>query len=211
MKRKITTKLQEWKEQTIGRQPLLIYGARQVGKTYEMREFGAICYKNTVYVNFETDERIGRYFDADIHADAIISILEKYSFPVGKVQMLTMYPMDFEEVLWAKGKQLLANMIREHYESNVPLDTVLSIHPVFLEDNNEDSAAVSSEKATKKLSKKKKEQYDIILKLLADAEWHKTAEIASKLGLKGIRAREIMRELCVIDKVVDNGKTKGKM
>ena len=162
MKRKITTKLQEWKEQTIGRLPLLIYGARQVGKTYEMREFGAICYKNTVYVNFETDERIGRYFDADIHADAIISILEKYyqtriipgdtlvifdeiqmceraltslkyfaeeapeyhvmaagsllgvalnhekySFPVGKVQMLTMYPMDFEEVLWAKGKQLL--------------------------------------------------------------------------------------------------------
>ena len=180
MKRKITTKLQEWKEQTIGRLPLLIYGARQVGKTYEMREFGAICYKNTVYVNFETDERIGRYFDVDIHADAIISILEKYyqtriipgdtlvifdeiqmceraltslkyfaeeapeyhvmaagsllgvalnhekySFPVGKVQMLTMYPMDFEEVLWAKGKQLLANMIREHYESNVPLDTVL--------------------------------------------------------------------------------------
>lgn len=56
-----------------------------------------------------------------------------------------------------------------------------------------------------------KEQYDIILKLLADAEWHKTAEIVSKLGLKGTRAREIMRELCVIDKVVDNGKTKGKM
>ena len=47
--------------------------------------------------------------------------------------------------------------------------------------------------------------------MLADAEWHKTAEIASKLGLKGTRAREIMRELCVIDKVVDNGKTKGKM
>ncbi len=37
-----------------------------------------------------------------------------------------------------------------------------------------------------------KEQYDIVLKLLADAEWHKTAEIASKLGLKGTRAREII-------------------
>ena len=34
---------------------------------------------------------------------------EKYSFPVGKVQMLTMYPMDLEEVLWAKGKQMLLN------------------------------------------------------------------------------------------------------
>lgn len=58
--------------------PLLIYGARQVGKTFEMREFGALYYKNTVYVNFETDERIGKYFDTDIHADYIIAILEKY-------------------------------------------------------------------------------------------------------------------------------------
>lgn len=44
-----------------GRMPLLIYGARQVGKTFEMGEFGALYYKNTVYVNFETDERIGKY------------------------------------------------------------------------------------------------------------------------------------------------------
>ena len=58
--------------------PLLIYGARQVGKTFEMREFGALYYKNTVYVNFETDERIGKDFDTDIHADYIIAILEKY-------------------------------------------------------------------------------------------------------------------------------------
>ena len=47
---------------------------------------------------------------------------EKYSFPVGKVQMLTMYPMDLEEVLWAKGKQILSDTIREHYNSNVPLE-----------------------------------------------------------------------------------------
>ena len=50
---------------------------------------------------------------------------EKYSFPVGKVQMLTMYPMDLEEVLWAKGKQMLADTIREHYENNQPLDEIL--------------------------------------------------------------------------------------
>lgn len=162
------------------RTPLLIYGARQVGKTYEMREFGALYYKNSVYVNFETDEKIGKYFETDIHADYIISVLEKYyqikiipestliifdeiqmceraltslkyfaeeapeyhimaagsllgvalrrekySFPVGKVQMLTMYPMDLEEVLWAKGKKILSDTIREHYESNIPLDDVL--------------------------------------------------------------------------------------
>ena len=61
-----------------GRMPLLIYGARQVGKTFEMREFGESNYKNTIYVNFETDEKIGKYFETDIHADHIISILERY-------------------------------------------------------------------------------------------------------------------------------------
>ena len=81
MKRKITDKLCEWKKQTKGRMPLLIYGARQVGKTFEMREFGALYYKNTVYVNFETDERIGKYFETDIHADHVISVLEKY-YPI---------------------------------------------------------------------------------------------------------------------------------
>ena len=180
MKRKITSKLYEWKNMLNGRMPLLIYGARQVGKTFEMREFGALYYKNTIYVNFETDERIGKYFETDIHADHVISVLEKYyqtkivpentliifdeiqmceraltslkyfseeapeyhvmaagsllgvamnrekySFPVGKVQMLTMYPMDLEEVLWAKGKQMLADTIREHYENNQPLDEIL--------------------------------------------------------------------------------------
>ena len=78
MKRKITSKLYEWKNIQNGRMPLLIYGARQVGKTFEMREFGALYYKNTVYVNFETDERIGKYFETDIHADHVISVLEKY-------------------------------------------------------------------------------------------------------------------------------------
>lgn len=180
MKRKITSKLFEWKNMQTGRMPLLIYGARQVGKTYEMQEFGSLNYKNVVYVNFETDEIIGKYFDTDIHVDHIISVLEKYyqikivpentliifdeiqmceraltslkyfseeapeyhimaaggllgvavnrekySFPVGKVQMMTMYPMDLEEVLWAKGKQLLADTIREHYENNQPMDEIL--------------------------------------------------------------------------------------
>ena len=78
MKRKITSKLYEWKNMLNGRMPLLIYGARQVGKTFEMREFGALYYKNTIYVNFETDERIGKYFETDIHADHVISVLEKY-------------------------------------------------------------------------------------------------------------------------------------
>ena len=78
MKRKITSKLYEWKNMLKGRMPLLIYGARQVGKTFEMREFGALYYKNTIYVNFETDERIGKHFETDIRAEHVISVLEKY-------------------------------------------------------------------------------------------------------------------------------------
>ena len=74
MKRKITSKLYEWKKMLNGRMPLLIYGARQVGKTFEVREFGALYYKNTIYVNFETDEKIGKYFETDIHADHVISV-----------------------------------------------------------------------------------------------------------------------------------------
>lgn len=43
---------------------------------------------------------------------------EQFSFPVGKVQMLTLYPMDFEEYLWAKGKELLVEEIRKHFIEN---------------------------------------------------------------------------------------------
>ncbi len=56
---------------------------------------------------------------------------EKYSFPVGKVDELNMYPFDFEEFLWALNKENLAEQIREHYQSNQPLNQAL--HEVALE------------------------------------------------------------------------------
>lgn len=87
----------------------------------------------------------------------------------------------------------------------------IPIHPAFLENNDEDSAVDSYEKTTKKLSKKKKEQYDIILKLLADGEWHKTSEIADELGLKDTRTKELIKELVGYEILVDDGNTKGKM
>lgn len=173
MRRKILSELVKWRKMTVGRMPLLVYGARQVGKTYMMKMLGTEYFKNTVYVNFEADEKIVDFFQTDIHADAIIKILEKYyhlsvvpdetliifdeiqmceralaslkyfaeeapeyhvisagsllgvavnregySFPVGKVQMLTMYPMDFEEYLWAKRKEMLADTIREHFDAD---------------------------------------------------------------------------------------------
>lgn len=87
----------------------------------------------------------------------------------------------------------------------------IPIHPSFLEAEDEFSLPDSYEKATKKLSKKKIEQYNKILKLFNDGEWHKTAEIADNLGLKDTRTKELLRELIALDKLIDNGKTKGKL
>ena len=83
----------------------------------------------------------------------------------------------------------------------------IPIHLAFLEADDEVLLPDSYEKATKKSSKKKIEQYEKILKLLNDGEWHKTAEIADDLGLKDTRTKELLKELIALD----NGKTKGKL
>lgn len=44
-----------------------------------------------------------------------------------------------------------------------------------------------------------------------DGEWHKTAEIADNLRLKDTRTKELLKELIALDKLIDNGKTKGKL
>ena len=87
----------------------------------------------------------------------------------------------------------------------------IPIHPAFWEADDEVLLPDSYEKATKKSSKKKIEQYEKILKLLNDGEWHKTAEIADNLGLKDTRTKELLKELIALDKLIDNGKTKGKL
>lgn len=46
---------------------------------------------------------------------------------------------------------------------------------------------------------------------LSDGEWHKTAEIAGNLVLKDARTKELLKELIALDKLIDNGKTKGKL
>lgn len=180
MERKMSKKLLEWKNNK-ERMPLIVYGARQVGKTYTILSFGKENYKNVAYVNFEDNSEIAKIFEQDLEIDRIvkelsvslgISILEedtliffdeiqaceraltslkyfaekkskyhviaagsllgiavnrqKYSFPVGKVKMLTLYPLDFEEFLWALGKKDLANMIREAFAE----DKEFSLHTI---------------------------------------------------------------------------------
>ena len=172
MKRKIEEKLIEWKNRK-NHKPLIIDGARQIGKTYIAFSFGKENYKNTVYFNFENSKDLNRIFEKDLNPERIIkelsvfsgsTILEKetliifdeiqasekaltslkyfyeekpnydivcagsllgvalnrenYSFPVGKVELLRMYPMDFEEFLWALNEEELSKMIREHFNSN---------------------------------------------------------------------------------------------
>ena len=153
MYRKIMSFLKEWKESE-HRKPLILQGARQVGKTYSILEFGRNHYENVAYFNFETNPRLNKTFAENISPDYLIPILShiagqtivkeqtlivldeiqlceraltslkyfceeapdyhiaalgsllgvavsraKFSFPVGKVDIKTMYPMDMEEFI----------------------------------------------------------------------------------------------------------------
>ena len=158
MKRKIYKQLLRWKESK-DRKPLMLLGARQVGKTWIMRHFGEHEYKKVAYVNCDDEPRIKQLFELDYDIDRILVTLQaitgvkitsadtliildeiqeiprglhslKYfcekapeyniivagsllgvtlgkgeSFPVGKVDMLSMYPMDYEEFLDATGNE----------------------------------------------------------------------------------------------------------
>ena len=176
MERKMSKKLLEWKNDT-EKTPLILYGARQVGKTYTILSFGKENYKNVAYINFEDNTEIAKIFEQDLEVERIIkelsvklgiNILEedtliffdeiqaceraltslkyfaesnkkyhvvaagsllgiainrqKYSFPVGKVKMFTLYPLDFEEFALAMGEELLIEYIKECYNKKQPLD-----------------------------------------------------------------------------------------
>lgn len=180
MKRKIETHLLAWKDKGSGRLPLIINGARQVGKTYILRKFGEEQFQNVVYVNLETNYTVASYFGDNISPEKLLRYLEvstgekiiagetliifdeiqsceraltslkyfceetpefhvvaagsllgvainrkQYSFPVGKVETLTLYPFDFEEYLWARGKELLCEEIRHAYETMEALPKAL--------------------------------------------------------------------------------------
>lgn len=166
MERSIYSSLKKWKESPT-RKPLILQGARQVGKTYILKEFGAREYSEVVYINCDDNNDMQNMF-VDYDVDRIIRSLSaisgisikpsttllildeiqeverglaslKYfcekapeyhvavagsllgitlpegtSFPVGKVDMLYMYPMDFEEFLLAMGKEQLVELLRNN-------------------------------------------------------------------------------------------------
>ncbi|HCT64730.1 MAG TPA: ATPase [Lachnospiraceae bacterium] len=179
MRRRIEDKLLEW-QQRENRMPLLLYGARQVGKTYILTEFGRKYFENTVYINLETNLAVASYFADDISPERIIRFLEatvnqeivagktliifdeiqaceraltalkyfcelapeyhiaaagsllgvaihreQYSFPVGKVESNTLYPLNFQEFLWAIGEERLAEEIQRCFVENEPMPEAL--------------------------------------------------------------------------------------
>ncbi len=78
MKRQKIKQLIKWKQKQ-GRKPLIVRGARQVGKTWLLKEFGKTCYKNCIYINFEDAPRLQSLFVADFDIRRIINVMEIYS------------------------------------------------------------------------------------------------------------------------------------
>lgn len=74
MKRYAMDKLVYWKNKR-NRKPLILKGARQVGKTWLMKEFGKKCFKNTAYINFDSDVRMRRIFEDDYDIQRIIRMI----------------------------------------------------------------------------------------------------------------------------------------
>jgi predicted AAA+ superfamily ATPase len=74
MKRDIYKALESWKRSD-RRKPLIINGARQVGKTYALKHFGRSSYRHMAYMNFERDEKLGRYFEETLDPKQLIKTL----------------------------------------------------------------------------------------------------------------------------------------
>lgn len=75
MYRKAMEELIQWKN-SAHRKPLIIRGARQVGKTWLMKEFGRAAYKDMVYVNFDSNRRMEALFDTDLQVGRLLMGLE---------------------------------------------------------------------------------------------------------------------------------------
>ncbi len=164
MQRFAMDKLLHWKDKD-NRKPLVIMGARQVGKTWLMKEFGKTYYKKVAYISFYNNDRMDQVFKMDFDVERIImnlniesgtvitpgdtliildeiqnslkaleslkyfceeapeyhivvagsllgvAIHEGVSYPVGKVDLLDLYPLSFREFLCAMGENALSDVL----------------------------------------------------------------------------------------------------
>lgn len=184
MRRKFYDVLMQWKNSNT-KLPMMVIGARQIGKTYTIQEFCKDNFENYIYINLEKSEDVRKIFENTIDPENIISQLElilnktinientiiffdeiqvseraitslkyfcesekdykiicagsllgvkinrfKSSFPVGKVIIEYMYPMDFEEFLWAIGREDFDKVIKDSYENITPVPD--AIHDILI-------------------------------------------------------------------------------
>lgn len=74
MKRNALEYLEQWKKND-DRKPMILKGARQVGKTWLMKEFGKKCYKNYVYFNFDEEDALKSIFETNKNPHRIVELL----------------------------------------------------------------------------------------------------------------------------------------
>ncbi len=79
MQRKIESQLLAWKNKETGRMPLILGGARQIGKTYILKEFGKKHYKNVAYINLETNQKMVEYFQESILPERLLRYVSAVS------------------------------------------------------------------------------------------------------------------------------------
>ena len=75
MQRKIIQSLEKWKHK-INRKPLIIQGARQVGKTWAMKHFGEQSFEKVAYINFDNNPRMKTLFSGDYDIDRLMLSLK---------------------------------------------------------------------------------------------------------------------------------------
>ena len=78
MYRTAIEKLYKWKNSK-HRKPLIIEGARQVGKTWLMNEFGRKAYADSIYINFDSNSKMAELFGADLNIDRLVMGIELYA------------------------------------------------------------------------------------------------------------------------------------
>ncbi|HMP31219.1 MAG TPA: ATP-binding protein [Saprospiraceae bacterium] len=116
MRRHILNSLKEWKNSKT-RKPLILQGARQVGKTWILKKFGMQEYDKTVYLNFENSERLRTIFSIDFDIARIISTIEiEVGFKINSDNCLII----FDEIQEAdRGTTALKYFFENHPEYHI--------------------------------------------------------------------------------------------
>ena len=94
MYRKLIEELYKWKDKK-NRKPLIIEGARQVGKTWLMKEFGDKAYSDYIYINFDSNSVMADLFSTDLNIERIIMGIELYAGKKSILLLLCLYLMKY--------------------------------------------------------------------------------------------------------------------